>query len=317
MADSFTANLNLRMPEVGAANDTWGGTAGLNNDLQLLDAIFLATGLGTPVGLNIGAGKILNVAGEIQLLDGADPTKVVMFDESLLSTGTTRTFQFPDENGVLATQVDVAVRVPTGTVFSGYYGGVAPPSFVMADGRTIGDASSGALNRANADTVGLFTQLWPLTSLVVSGGRGASAAADYAAHKTLALPNHSGRTMAGRDDLSGTNEGILSPSGIASTTLAAVGGAATESASVSVGGTLSVGVSVSVSGTLGGSITGATATAGSGSGAGALAGVGNPVSVSGSLGGSGSGSASGNLGGNTSAVTNAPPTIIVDVIIAL
>ena len=58
MADSFTANLNLRKPEVGAAHDTWGGVAGLNGDLDLIDAVFLATGLGTSVGLHIGSGKL-------------------------------------------------------------------------------------------------------------------------------------------------------------------------------------------------------------------------------------------------------------------
>ncbi len=63
-------------------------------------------------------------------------------------------------------------------------------------GGSIGDASSAATRRANADTVNLFTLLWNNVSdtyAPVSGGRGASAAADFAAHKRLTLPAFEGR----------------------------------------------------------------------------------------------------------------------------
>jgi hypothetical protein len=65
MADSFTANLNLTKPEVGASRDTWGGK--LNNDLDSLDALFTANGTGTSVGLNVGSGKTLSVAGTLSV----------------------------------------------------------------------------------------------------------------------------------------------------------------------------------------------------------------------------------------------------------
>jgi hypothetical protein len=215
MADSFTPNLNLRKPEVGSANDTWGGTAGLNNDMDLLDAVFLATGLGTSVGLHVGVGKVLNVEGTALFADDTDLTKAATFDSSLITTATLRTFQFPDNNGVLATQTYVRQFCPTGTVFQGYYP-IVPPGFVMVDGRTIGDATSGATNRANVDCQQLFLQLWLAcdnTRCPVSGGRGISAAADWAAHKTLTLPDHSGRGMAGRDNLSGTSAGRVTVAG--------------------------------------------------------------------------------------------------------
>ena len=75
----------------------------------------------------------------------------------------------------------------------------ADTGWVLMDDKTIGDASSGATGRANADTVDLFTLLWNNTAdaqCAVSTGRGASAAADFAANKTIALPKALGRALA-------------------------------------------------------------------------------------------------------------------------
>jgi hypothetical protein len=74
---------------------------------------------------------------------------------------------------------------------------VVESGWLRMDEGTIGDASSGASLRANADCENLFLHLWNKllnTYAPVVGGRGASAAADWAAHKKITLPHVPGRS---------------------------------------------------------------------------------------------------------------------------
>ena len=77
---------------------------------------------------------------------------------------------------------------------------VADSGWVLMDDKTIGNGASGATGRANADTADLFELIWDNvidTWCPVSGGRGGSGAADFAANKTITLPKTLGRALAG------------------------------------------------------------------------------------------------------------------------
>jgi microcystin-dependent protein len=118
--------------------------------------------------------------------------------------------------------------VPTGVMMP-YVATTAPTGWVRANGRTIGSASSGASERANADAATLYALLWGSYSdsvCAVSSGRGASAAADFAANKTIGLPDLRGRGLFGLDDMGNSAASRLG-SVVTGTTNGASGGAET------------------------------------------------------------------------------------------
>lgn len=176
------------------------------------------------------------------LQDDGDATKLLAFQLSGITTGNTRTITMADGNlafaavtakgdiwaasasGVFA-RVAVGADGTTLTADSSQASGVtwgasfstgdgkitlksvADTGWVMCNDGTIGSATSGATTRANADTVNLFTLIWNNVSntwAAVSGGRGANAAADFAANKTIALTKNLGRAIA----ISGSGVGL-------------------------------------------------------------------------------------------------------------
>lgn len=106
--------------------------------------------------------------------------------------------------------VDPTTVLATGDIKARYGTGVLT-GFVRLNGRTIGSATSGATERANADTQALFEYLWNSSAnLTVLPSRGASANADWTANKTIALPDGRGRVLAGLDDMGNSSASRLS-----------------------------------------------------------------------------------------------------------
>lgn len=86
--------------------------------------------------------------------------------------------------------------------------------FVRCNGRTIGSASSGAIERANADCEPLFAFLWnnfANSICAVSAGRGANAAADWGANKTITLHDARGALLGGLADMGSSDAGHYNP----------------------------------------------------------------------------------------------------------
>jgi len=209
---TVTVPLGLTKPTVGGDKDVWGQY--WNDNADKLNAIHTDDGTGTAVGMHVGTDQVLSVDGTFQIKDITDEThtSVVTFIAADADANVTVELKSPTVGGTIATEeamtAVVAITHPTGTILSGYYG-TAPTGYVFADGRTIGDATSSATNRANDDCERLFKHLWTMGFALVGGTRLATAQLDWDAHKQLILPNHSGRVMAGRDNLSGTAAGVL------------------------------------------------------------------------------------------------------------
>jgi len=111
-----------------------------------------------------------------------------------------------DEVDDLVENMGSGSGIPVGSVQQ-YIGTTAPLGWLLLQGGTIGDASSGATVRANSDTETLYCLLWNSLANAqapVSSGRGTTAAEDFAAHKTITLPDLRGRAVIG----SGTGSGL-------------------------------------------------------------------------------------------------------------
>lgn len=109
------------------------------------------------------------------------------------------------------TPVDENALIKTGDVWWQEVQGTRA-GFVRDNGRTIGSATSGATERANADCAALYTFIWTNfndTTCPVTGGRGASAAADFSANKPIQLPDKRGMVLGGLADMGNSDSGRL------------------------------------------------------------------------------------------------------------
>lgn len=112
----------------------------------------------------------------------------------------------PSSGGGGGGSVDATTIAATGDL-KVRYGTGALSGWVRANGRTVGSATSGATERANADTQTLWEYLCTTDTALratISGGYSGNCATDYAANKTIQLPDYRGYALAGLGDMGNT-----------------------------------------------------------------------------------------------------------------
>jgi hypothetical protein len=139
----------------------------------------------------------LTTSAGVEVFDEASVTAIGASSQSAGSSG--------------GSSVDATTVFETGDMKFRMYNGTVT-GWVRCNGRTIGSSASGATERANADTQTLYEWLWNNFSdslAAVSTGRGANAAADYSANKTIALIDLRDRAPVGLSDMGATTTGLL------------------------------------------------------------------------------------------------------------
>lgn len=175
---------------------------------------FILVESGVCTGLSLTEGSTYWVdASTAGAVTATEPT----FSRPILIALTTTTGLIIDQAAVDKTPV--ANQFFAGCIqgYFGYAGDNSPPSgWVWCDGRTVGSAASTATGRKNADTVDLFTLIWNSTldaDFPVPTGRGANAAADFAANKVIPVPDGRGRSFFGKDNMGGTTASRITVAG--------------------------------------------------------------------------------------------------------
>lgn len=119
--------------------------------------------------------------------------------------------------------IDSIAQSPrTGDIVATYFNRLPKGGWVPMDNRSIGSANSLATARANNDSFFLYKTLWDAVSdtyAPVTGGRGATAQADFVADKPLILTNVLGRVLAGQNANFSTGLTFTVNTGVSTTNL--------------------------------------------------------------------------------------------------
>lgn len=176
--DAVNWNFIVNLPTVFTAVAT-----NYNNAVSHLAAVNVQDAVDQLQGLIAGAYVSSNITYDHTISGLASINVKAAIDEL-------KSIQVIDENAIAAN----TTAITTGTIATGFCQWRPTTETLVgwqpANGLTIGSAGSGATGRANVDTAALYAWHWnnfSNTQCPVSTGRGANAAADFAANKTITI----------------------------------------------------------------------------------------------------------------------------------